>query len=109
MGCNRRQFKELHRLRQQLKQVAQEESDAKWTDRVLSCEADKRVPGLFWQQVRRLWSNEQEEDKGVKDQNNRIRTNPKGKEEALRQHWQEIFKIQPEDNINFDQKNEPTV
>ena len=47
--------------------------------------------------------------KGVKDQNNRIRTDPKGKEEALRQHWQEIFKIQPEDNINFDQKNEPTV
>ena len=51
---------------------------------MLSCEADKRVPSLFRQQVRRLKGNEQEEDKGVKDQNNRIRTDPKGKEEALK-------------------------
>ena len=67
------------------------------------------MPSLFWQQERRLRGNEQEEDKGVKDQNNRIRTNPKGKEEALRHYWQEIHKIQPEDNINFDQENEQTV
>ena len=51
-----------------------------------SSEADKRVSSLFWQQVRRLRGNEQEEDKGVKDQNNRIRTDPKDKDEVLRQH-----------------------
>ena len=54
IGCNRWQFQELHRLRQELKQQAQEESDTKWTELVLSCEADKTVPSLFWQQVRRL-------------------------------------------------------
>ena len=58
MGYNRWQFQELHRLRQELKQLAQEESEAKWTEQVLSCEADKRVPSLFWQQVRRLRGNE---------------------------------------------------
>ena len=73
---------------------------------MLSCKTDKRVPSLFWQQVR---GNEQEEDKEVKDQNNRIRTDLKGKEEALRQHSQEIFKIQPEDNINVDRENDQTV
>ena len=36
MGCNRWEFQELHRLRQQLKQLAQEESDAKQTDLMLS-------------------------------------------------------------------------
>ena len=36
-------------------------------------------------------------------------TDPKGKEEALKQHCQEIFKIQQEDNINFDQENKQTV
>ena len=36
-------------------------------------------------------------------------TDPKVKEEALRQHWQEIFKIKSEDNINVDQENERTV
>ena len=67
------------------------------------------MPIIFWQQVRRRRSTEKEEDKGVNDQNNKIKTDPKGKEEALRQHWQEIFKIQPKDNINFDQKKEQTV
>ena len=86
MGCNRWQFQELHRLRQKLKQLAQVESDAKWTELVLSCDADRTVPSLFWQQVRRLRGNKQEEDKGIKDENNRIRLDPKGKEEALRKH-----------------------
>ena len=40
MGCNRWQFQELLRLRQELKQLAQEKGDAKWTELVLSCEAD---------------------------------------------------------------------
>ena len=104
MGCNRWQFQELHRLQQQLKHLAQEESYAKWTDLVLGCEADKRVPSKFWQQVRWLRGNEQEEDKGVKNKKNRIKTDTTGKEETLRQHWQEIFKIQSEDNIKFDQE-----
>ena len=77
------------------------------TDLVLSYEANKSMPSPFWQQVRRLRGNEQEEQKWVKDQNNSIRKDPKGKKEALRQYWQEIFKIQPEDNINFDQENPP--
>ena len=36
-------------------------------------------------------------------------SDPKDKEEALRKHWQEIFKIQPEDNIDFDEENEEMV
>ena len=60
MGCNRWQFQGLHRLRQELEQLAQVKSDAKWTELVLSCEADRPVPSLFWQQVRRLRGNEQE-------------------------------------------------
>ena len=27
----------------------------------------------------------------------------------MRKHWQEIFKIQPEDNIDFDEENEEMV
>ena len=73
---------------------------------MLSCEGDRKNPNLFWQQVRRLRENEQEEDRGLKDDNNRIRLDPKGMEEALRRHWQEIFKIQPEDNIKFDERKE---
>ena len=68
MGCNRWEFQDLHRLRK-LKQLAQEESDTKWKDLVLSCKADKRVPSILWQQMRQLRDNEQEEDKGVKDRN----------------------------------------
>ena len=94
------QFKELYRLRHQLKQLAQKESEAKWTELVLSCEAIKRVPSLFCQQVRRLGWNEQEVDKGIGNKNNRIRIDPKGIEEAFRQHWLEIFKMQPDDNLN---------
>ena len=63
-----------------------------------SCEADRTVPSLFWQQVRRLRGNEEEENRGIKDED-------KGKEEALRRHWKEIFKIQPKDNIEFDEEN----
>ena len=37
--------------------------------------------------------NEQEETRSIKDEDNRIRIDPKGKKEALRRHWQEIFKI----------------
>ena len=79
MVCNWWQFQELHRLCQELKQV------------------------------RRLRGNEQEEDRGTQDEDNRIRLNPKGKEEALGRHWQEILKIQPEDNIEFDELNEQIV
>ena len=46
-----------------------------------------RVYNLFLHQIRRLRRNEQEEDKDIKDQNDRIRINPKGKEEALRQYF----------------------
>ena len=106
MGCNRWQFQELHRLHQELEQLAQVESDAKWTELLLNCEADRTVPSLFWQQVRRLRGNEQEEDEGIKDEDNMIRLDLKGKEEALRRHWQEIFNIQPEENIEFDEENE---
>ena len=67
----------------QLKQLAQEESDAKCTDLVLSCETHKRVPSPFWQQVRRLRGNEQKEKKGVKDQNNKIQPEELQKEERL--------------------------
>ena len=67
---------------------------------MLSCEAIKRVPSLFFQQVRRLGWNEQEVDKGIGNKNNRIRIDPKGIEEAFRQHWLEIFKMQPDDNLN---------
>ena len=77
IGCNKWQFQKLHKLRQLL---AQEEIDAKWTDLVLNSKADKRVPSLFCQQERRIRSNEQKESKGIKDQSNRIRTDPKGKE-----------------------------
>ena len=93
MGCNRLQFQQPHRLRQELKQLAQEESDAKWTELVLSCEGDRKIHSLFWQQVRRLRGNEQEEARGIKDEDNRIRRDHKGKEEVLKIHWQEIFKI----------------
>ena len=37
---------------------------------------------------------------------NRIRIDFKGKEEALRKQWQEIFKIQIEDSMYFDKENE---
>ena len=72
---------------------------------MLSSEADKKVPSLFWQQIRRLRGNEQEEDRGIKDEDSKIRLDPKEKEEALRRHWKEIFKIQPKDNIEFDEEN----
>ena len=39
----------------------------------------------------------------------RYKQDLKGKEEALRRHWQEIFKIQLEDNIEFDEENEEMV
>ena len=39
----------------------------------------------------------------------KIETDSKGKEEALRQYWKDIFKIQSEDNINVDQENEQTI
>ena len=109
MDCNRWQFQELHRLRQELKQLAQEENDAKWTEQVLTCEANRKIPSLFWQQVRRIRGKEQEKDKGIKDEDNVIRLDPKRKEETLRRHWQEIFKIQPEDNIEFDEGKEQMV
>ena len=67
---------------------------------MLSCEADRKIPSLFWQQVRKLKGNEQKEDK------DRIRLDPKGKKEELRRHWQEIFKIQSEDNIEFNEEND---
>ena len=47
MGCNRWKFQKLHKLRQELKLLAQEKSDAKWTELVLSCEADIKFPSLF--------------------------------------------------------------
>ena len=47
MGCSRRLFQELYKLRHQLKQPAQEERDAKWTDLLQSCEVDKRVHSLI--------------------------------------------------------------
>ena len=75
-----------HRLRQELKHLSQEESDAKWTELVLSCEADRKFHSLFWQKVRKLRGNGQEEDRGMKDEENRIRLDPKGKEETLRRH-----------------------
>ena len=69
-----------HRLRQELKHLSQEESDAKWTELVLSCEADRMNPSLFWQRVRKDKGNEQEENKDIKDKDNRIRLYHKGKE-----------------------------
>ena len=86
MGCIRWQFQELHRLHQELKQLAKEKNDVKWTELVLSCEADRKIPSLFWQQVRRLRGNEQEEERGIKDEDNTIRLDLKEKEEALRRH-----------------------
>ena len=47
---------------------------------------DRTVPSLFWQQIKRLRENDQEEDRGIKDEDNMIRLDPKGKEEALRRH-----------------------
>ena len=44
MGCNRWQFQVLHRLHQQLKQLAQEKGEAKWRDLVLSCDQTKECP-----------------------------------------------------------------
>ena len=61
------------------------------TELVPRCETDKKIPSLFWQ----------EEDRDIKDEKNRIRLDPKEKEEVLRRHWQEIFKFQLEDNIEF--------
>ena len=81
MDCNRWQFQKLHRLHQELNQLAQVESDAKWTEQVISCEADRTVHSMFWQYVRDS-GNEQKEDRGIKDEDNRIRLDPKGKEEA---------------------------
>ena len=70
---------------------------------MLSCVADRKIPSLFWQQVRRLRGNEQEEDRGIKDEDNRIRLDLKGKEEVLRRHWQETF------NIELDEGKEQMV
>ena len=75
MGCNRWQFQELHRLRQQLKHLAQEDSDTKWTVLVVTCKADKRVTSLFWQQVRRKRS--QRPKQQDKNKPKRQRRNPK--------------------------------
>ena len=54
MGYNRWQFQELHIQRQELKQLAQVESGAKWTE------------------VRKLRGNEQEEDRGIKDEDTEL-------------------------------------
>ena len=47
MSCNRWQFQELHRLRQQLKKLTQEENDAKWTELVLVMKQKKEDPAYF--------------------------------------------------------------
>ena len=57
---------------------------------MLSYEIDIKILSLFLQQVKRLKENEQEENKGIKDEANRIRLHPKGKKETLRRRKHEI-------------------
>ena len=64
MSCNRWQFQELHRLRQQLKKLTQEENDAKWTELVLAVKQKKEDPAYFGN---KLESSDQMSKKNTKE------------------------------------------
>ena len=58
---------------------------------MLSCEADRTIPSLFWQQVKRLRGNEEEEDTDIKDEEDQNRPQRKGRSTKKTLDWDDAL------------------
>ena len=70
------------------------EADNRMVDRI-DCESD---PNRFWKSMKKFSDKSHKEMTYLRDNDNQKVNNPEDKEKLMREHWSQIYKIQPEDS-----------
>ena len=79
-----------------------------WNNLLHNIEISYKQPAQFWRQVKNLLGNQKEDVPYLIHNNNKI-FEINEKEEIFREIWQNIFQINPADNLNFDLQHENEV
>ena len=83
--------------------------DASWNKLITNMEIEYNNQEKFWRDIKRLQGGKELPAPYLEDpQKNKVRDTKK-KEELMRQTWQTVFQISPEENRNFDMTNERAV
>ena len=80
-----------------------------WNDMIKEIEIEYNNPKKFWGSVRKLTGGNNESSPYLIDEGNKKLFDNKEKEIEFRRFWENIFKINPEDNEEFDRQHEQMV
>lgn len=107
-GWTTQKYYQNRMLKVMLKNEAERIRNDDW-ERQMTTTAEKyKDPKTFWRNINKLKGNKTQHDQYLQINNTKI-TNEKGKEEAHRGIWKEVFKITPQENAEYDMDKEEEV
>ena len=106
---DRDQVRMIRNLQQQLSEEINRVSETYWNNKIAKLQDIYNEPEKFWRQIRNMKGTTTVESPYLVDNhNNKIHKN-EDKLELHRQFWQNVFQINPEENINYDQQHENEI
>ena len=107
-GWDRIKYIEYRKLRQDLIDECKRQNDRNWTKTIQNLNILHKDPTQFWKNLKKLKGN-QTITKPYLISNNIKIFKTEGKEQILRNIWENIFKISPEENQLYEDTVEDTV
>ena len=98
--------RDLISVRQEILLESSNLANAHWAKLIDKIKIDQNNPQKFWSQIKKLQGNNEPKTSYIKDNNNQKIFDDNNQEEAFRMHWQNTFKITPQENQDFDQQHE---
>lgn len=103
------QREEYTQLQAELQEAYKVARNTMWEGLLTQIETDKRDPKKFWSGIKRLMGTSTSEKTHILDENGGKKYEAYEKEQLFRKHWENVFKISPEENLNFCQQKEQEV
>ena len=103
LGPSLHMYNRIKTLRQQLKQQYKTLNDQTWNTLIQKINTEQD-PKKFWTSIKKMQGNSKQKVPYLRDHSNNKIHSDEGKEQLLRQHWQNIFRNDNEDHL-FDANN----
>ena len=95
-------------IKQTIINECKEQNNKNWENKVKNLNTVYKDPQKFWQNLKQLKGNPTNHKTYIVHNNIKI-YDEKGKERIFREIWENVFRISPTENLQFDQENERVV
>ena len=109
IGANRWIKQEINRVNNELKIACESHSNSLWSETIENTEVEKGNAKLFWAKIKRLKGKDIQRNNTLINENDQEINDDQQIADCFKKHWEKVFSILPDDNLNFDLNKEREV